>query len=123
MSETMAPARPGEAQPLPPGTLWSSVGKTAARACREGTPVERLRGAVEAAASRAFEACGRRDCAACDRLWSGRDLPCEKRQVRSLAKHLAKALLPFLAHGRSFDALRSDLDGAAAQALGREEVS
>ena len=102
---------------IPVDRLCSSVEEASARIGLGDAPRERLRRAVETAAARALEACGRGDCAACDRIWSGPGLPCRRRMARHLAKRLAMALLPMMRRGWPLEAAREVLGEAAARAL------
>jgi hypothetical protein len=104
---------------VPARLLREELESVATALCAEGIPPVRLRDAVDAAAATAFSACGRGDCDSCDRLWTGLEVSCERRQVRKLAKRLAQALLPLLRRGHTLDTIHAALDGAAARALGR----
>jgi hypothetical protein len=82
----------------------------------------RLPGAIRVAVERAFDACDRRDCAACDRIWKPLGMSCEQRRVRKLAKRLVLAFLPLLRRGNAFESVTAALDSVAARALGHDET-
>jgi hypothetical protein len=116
VEETQESPGKGKAGGVPMDRLWPLVEEATARICSGDASRERLRDVVRTAATQALEACGRRDCGACERIGGG--LPCEMRKARHLGKRLLVALLPMMRRGCPFETARAILDSAAAGALG-----
>jgi hypothetical protein len=105
---------------LPLERIRASVVEAVAGICQEGTPGDRLRGAIDSAVARASETCGRWGCDRCSCLWVEPGLSCEARRLRNLVKRIAMALLPMVRRGCALDAVRAALEGAVSLALGFE---